>query len=106
MHLSQNKYIKDLLTRASMQDCKGTDTPCSIGLKLEKQVRGSMGQEFENPTLYRSIVGDLQYLILTRPDIAYSVHKLSQYLSSPTMQHWLACKKVLRYLQATITHGS
>lgn len=105
MHLSQTKYIKDLLTRASMQDCKGTDTPCSTGLKLEKQVRGSLGQEFENPTLYRSIVGGLQYLVLTRPDIAYSVHKLSQYLSSPIIQHWLACKKVLRYLQATVTHG-
>ena len=32
-------------------------------------------------------------------------YKLSQYLSSPTIQHWLACRKVLRYLQATITHG-
>ena len=98
MHLSQTKYIKDLLSRASMQDCKGTDTPFSTGLKLERQVKGPLGQEFENPTLYRSLVGDLQYLVLTRPDIAYSVHKLSQYLSSPTIQHWLACKKVLRYL--------
>ncbi|KAH9651886.1 retrovirus-related pol polyprotein from transposon RE1 [Citrus sinensis] len=105
MHLSQTKYIKDLLSRASMQDCKGTDTPFSTGLKLERQARGPLGQEFENPTLYRSIVGGLQYLVLTRPYIAYSVHKLSQYLSSPTIQHWLACKKVLRYLQATITHG-
>ena len=105
MHLSQTKYIKDLLSRASMQDCKGTDTPFSTGLKLERQAKGPLGQEFENPTLYRSIVGGLQYLVLTRPDIAYFVHKLSQYLSSPTIQHWLACKKVLRYLQATITHG-
>ena len=64
-----------------------------------------MGVEFENPTLYRSIIGGLQYLVLTRPDIAYSVHKLSQYLSAITLQHWLACKKVLRYLQATITYG-
>ena len=105
MHLSQNKYIKDLLSRASMQDCKGIDTPFSTGLKLERQAKGPLGQEFENPTLCRSIVGGLQYLVLTRPNIAYSAHKLSQYLSSPTIQHWLACKKVLRYLQATITHG-
>lgn len=33
------------------------------------------------------------------------MHKLSQYLSAPTLQHWLACKKVLRYLQSTITYG-
>ncbi|KAH9745735.1 retrovirus-related pol polyprotein from transposon RE2 [Citrus sinensis] len=90
MHLSQTKYIKDLLSRASMQDCKGTDTPFSTGLKLERQAKGLLGQEFENSTLYRSIVGGLQYLVLTRLDIAYSVHKLNQYLSSPTIQHWLA----------------
>ncbi|KAH9691439.1 hypothetical protein KPL70_016106 [Citrus sinensis] len=105
MHLSQTKYIKDLISKASMQSCKGSDTPFSTGFKLEKNVQGPLGQEFEEPALYRSIVGGLQYLILTRPDIAYSVHKLSQYLSNPTLQHWLACKKVLRYLQATATHG-
>ena len=88
-----------------MQNCKETETPFSIGYKLERATKGLLGAEFENPTLYRSIVGGLQYLILTRPDIAYSVHKLSQYLSAPTLQHWLACKKVLRYLQATITYG-
>ncbi|KAH9723193.1 retrovirus-related pol polyprotein from transposon RE1 [Citrus sinensis] len=105
MHLSQTKYIKDLLSRASMQNCKGSDTPLSTGQKLEKVANGCLGKEFEDPTLYRSIVGGLQYLILTRPDIAYSVHKLSQYLSAPTLQHWLACKKVLRYHQSTVTHG-
>ena len=88
-----------------MQNCKGSDTPFSTGFKLEKNVQGPLGQEFEEPALYRSIVGGLQYLILTRPDVAYSVHKLSQYLSNPTLQHWLACKKVLRYLQAIATHG-
>ncbi|KAH9714923.1 hypothetical protein KPL71_020828 [Citrus sinensis] len=105
MHLSQTKYIKDLLSKASMQDCKGSETPLSTGFKLERAVRGHLGQEFEDATLYRSIVGGLQYLILTRPDIAYAVHKLSQYLSAPTLQHWLACKKVLRYLQSTLTYG-
>ncbi|KAH9794830.1 hypothetical protein KPL71_005024 [Citrus sinensis] len=105
MHLSQTKYIKDLLTKASMQNCKETETPFSTGYKLERIAKGSLGAEFENPTLYRSLVGGLQYLVLTRPDIAYSVHKLNQYLSAPTLQHWLACKNVLRYLQATITYG-
>ncbi|KAH9686972.1 retrovirus-related pol polyprotein from transposon RE1 [Citrus sinensis] len=77
MHLSQTKYIKDLLSKASMQNCKQTDTPFSTGYKLERSAKGSLGAEFENATLYRSIVGGLQYLILTRPDIAYSVHKLN-----------------------------
>ncbi|KAH9769752.1 retrovirus-related pol polyprotein from transposon RE2 [Citrus sinensis] len=93
MHLSQTKYIKDLISKASMQNCKRSDTPFSTGFKLEKNVQGPLGQEFEEPALYRSIVGGLQYLILTRPNIAYSVHKLNQYLSNPTLQHWLAARK-------------
>ncbi|KAH9747507.1 hypothetical protein KPL70_004741 [Citrus sinensis] len=96
MHLSQMKYIKDLSSKASMQNCKRSDTPFSTGFKLEKNVKGPLGQEFEEPALYGSFIGGLQYLILTRHDIAYYVHKLSQYLSNPTLQHWLASKKVLR----------
>ena len=88
-----------------MQNCKGSYTPFSTDQKLEKAATGCLGQEFEDPTLYRNIVGGLQYLVLIRLDIAYLVHKLSQYLSAPTLQHWLACKKVLRYLQATVTYS-
>lgn len=71
---------------------------------MKEQSEG-IWDEFEDATLYRSIVGGLQYLILTRPHIAYAVYKLNQYLSAPTLQHWLACKKVLRYLQSTLTYG-
>lgn len=44
-------------------------------------------------------------MIFTIPDIAYAVHKLSQYLSAPTLQHLLARKKGIMYLQATVTYG-
>ncbi|KAH9763606.1 retrovirus-related pol polyprotein from transposon RE1 [Citrus sinensis] len=63
MHLSQTKYIKDLLSKASMQNCKEIDTPFSTCYKLERLAKGSLGAEFENPTLYRSIV--LRYLQAT-----------------------------------------
>ncbi|KAH9753212.1 retrovirus-related pol polyprotein from transposon RE1 [Citrus sinensis] len=52
-----------------------------------------------------SIVGGMQYLVLTRPEIAFSVHKLSQYVSAPSLQHLMACKRVLRYLKATQNYG-
>lgn len=64
-----------------MQGCKESDTPFSTCFHLGRTIKGPLGREFENPTLCRSIVGGLQYLILNRPDIGNLVNKLSQYLS-------------------------
>ncbi|KAH9696661.1 retrovirus-related pol polyprotein from transposon RE2 [Citrus sinensis] len=103
--LSQRKYIIDLLAKVDMINCKGIDTPLSTGLKLQKSVQGQLGHYLEDPTYYRSIVGSMQYLVLTRPEIAFAVNKLSQYVSAPTLQHLMACKRVLRYLKATQDYG-
>ena len=79
VYLSQRKYIRDLLAKVDMLECKGIDTPMSSSkdYRLQKNIEGEMGYYIEDPSHYRSIVGGLQYLILTRPEIAYSVHKLS-----------------------------
>ena len=58
-----------------------------------------------DPTPYRKLVGGLQYLSLTRPDVSFAVNRLSQYMHSPTELHWTALKRVLRYLKNTIFHG-
>ncbi|KAL2461833.1 putative mitochondrial protein [Abeliophyllum distichum] len=63
------------------------------------------GTALTNYTEYRTIVGSLQYLCLTCPDIAYAVNKLSQFIHRPTMEHWNAAKRLLRYLCGTLTHG-
>ncbi|KAH9745092.1 retrovirus-related pol polyprotein from transposon RE1 [Citrus sinensis] len=80
VYLSQRKYIRDLLAKVDMLECKGIDTPMSSSkdYRLQKNVEGEMGYYIEDPSHYRSIVGGLQYLVLTRPEIAYSVHKLSE----------------------------
>ncbi|PNX67794.1 histone deacetylase, partial [Trifolium pratense] len=67
--LSQAKYIRDLLAKANMDTAHGMPTPMVSSLKLSKV--GSV--PVEDPTLFRSIVGALQYATLTRPEIAYSV---------------------------------
>ena len=54
---------------------------------------------------YRSIVGGLQYLTLTRPDIAFAVNKVCQYLHCPTSEHYSAVKRILRYISGTIDIG-
>jgi hypothetical protein len=51
----------------------------------------------EDSTKYRSVVGALQYLTLTRPDLSYAVNKVCQYLHAPTTMHWTAAKRILRY---------
>ncbi|KAH9685579.1 Receptor-like protein 3 [Citrus sinensis] len=78
LYLSQRKYIRDLLTKVDMIECKGVDTPISTGLKLQKVVQGELVYFLEDPSRYRSIVGGVQYLILTRPEIAFVVNKITK----------------------------
>ena len=101
LHLSQTKYISDLLKNAHMIDSKGCPTPMSSSDKLVRD----RGAAFENPSLYRSLIGSLQYFTLTRPEIAFTVNKLSQFLAAPTVIRWQACKRLLRYLQNTADFG-
>jgi hypothetical protein len=56
-------------------------------------------------TQYRSIVGALQYLTLTRPDISFAVNKVCQFLHSPTTVHWTVVKRIMRYLNASTKLG-
>ena len=99
--LTQRKYITDLLLKTNMSSCKPSPTPMVQHLHLSKDD----GPLFDSPTLYRSTIGALQYLTLTRPDIAYPVNRLSQFLQQPTVSHWSACKRLLRYLQGTKSVG-
>jgi histone deacetylase 1/2 len=99
--LNQAKYIHDLLCKAKMENCKPIGSPMMSSCKLSKIGSDTM----TDPTLYRSTVGALQYATLTRPDIAFSVNKVCQFMSQPLESHWKAVKRILRYLKGTLHHG-
>ena len=65
----------------------------------------SDGPLFLDPTLYLSLVGALQYLTITRPDIAHAVNSVSQFLHSPTEDHFLAVKRILHCVKGTLQFG-
>ncbi|GKA08398.1 retrovirus-related pol polyprotein from transposon RE1 [Tanacetum coccineum] len=100
LFLSQAKYATDVLTRAALLDSKPVSTPLAAN---EVFVTG--GSLFANPTLYRSLVGALQYLTITRPDLSYAVNQASQFLHAPTDAHFQSVKRILRYVKGTITYG-
>ena len=86
-----------------MQHCKSVSTPLSTSEKLSAQDGELLGPA--DVTRFRSIVGALQYLTLTRPDISFSVNKVCQFLHSPTTLHWPTVKRILRYLKFTVSTG-
>ena len=98
-YLSQEKYIHDLLDRASLTDHRTVETPMELNVHL----RPTDGEPLSDPTRYRHIVGSLVYLGVTRPDISHSVHILSQFVSAPTQLHYTHLLRVLRYLRGTIS---
>jgi histone deacetylase 1/2 len=54
----------------------------------------------EDATTYRTIVGGLKYLILTRPDLSFGVNKVCQYLHASRSSHWSTV-----YVHFTLSHG-
>ena len=101
LYLTQSKYIHDLLVRTKMDGAKPLPSPIIAG----KQLSIHDGDPMSDPHTYRSTVGALQYLTLTRSDITFVVNKASQFMHNPTTLHWKGVKRILRYLNGTIYHG-
>lgn len=84
-----------------MMEAHACSTPMNVGIKLSS----TDSEPFQNPSLYKSAISALQYLTVTRPDLNFTMNKLSQFLQAPAEFHWQAYKRVLWYIKDTIQYG-
>ncbi|CAL2225684.1 unnamed protein product [Prunus armeniaca] len=96
--LSQTKYIVDLLKRHSMTDCKH----CSTLICASRQLSSLASELLSDAIEYRQLVGSLQYLTFTKPDMSFDVHHIVQFMSAPRSPHLVAAKRILHYLNSTL----
>ncbi|XP_017190466.1 uncharacterized mitochondrial protein AtMg00810-like [Malus domestica] len=101
LFLSQSKYVSDLLHKTDIGLSKPCNTPCLPYTRLLKDD----GKPFHDPALYRNVVGALQCLTFTRPNVAFSLHQVCQFMHCPMESHFIAVKRILRYLKGTMDYG-
>ena len=101
MFLSQRKYAQEILHWAHMSSCKHASTPVDTKSKLSCTSR----KPLVTPSFYRKLVGALQYLTFTWPDMSYAVQQLCLFMQDPKEPHFNAMKCVHRYLQGTLSFG-
>jgi hypothetical protein len=99
--LYQKSFSLKILNNFAMVNCKPVSTPMILGQKLMKEDEAPK----TDGKSYRSLVGSLLYLTATRPDILFVVNYLSRYMQDPSQIHFMAVKRVLRYLKGTVSFG-
>jgi len=88
LFLSQKKYAEEIIERAGMASCK----PCPPPVDTKPKMSAKSRTLFEDPSLYRSLVGALQYLTFTRPDISYAVQQICLFMHNPMDDHMHALR--------------
>ncbi|KAL6333807.1 hypothetical protein AAG906_028993 [Vitis piasezkii] len=106
VYMAQPKGFEDptnpqFVYRVNLIGIRPYHAPCVLGTKLSK----FDGDPLLDPSEYRHTVGALQYITLTRPEIAYYMNQLCQHMQTPTTAHWTTAKRVLRYLKNTLDFG-
>nr|XP_020157047.1 uncharacterized mitochondrial protein AtMg00810-like [Aegilops tauschii subsp. strangulata] len=96
--LHQQKYAYKLLERAGMLNCK----PASMLADTKAKVSAVKGSPVSDAPLYRSIVGALQYLTLTQPNLQYAVQQVWLHMHAPRDTHWALVKRILWYIRGTM----
>jgi ATP-binding cassette subfamily B (MDR/TAP) protein 1 len=96
LRINQIKYLKEILKRFWMEECKPIGVPLDRKMKLQRNVNGN---DESKGSPYQQAVGSLMYAMLcTRPDLAYPISVLNQHMANPNMDHWMTIKWIFRYL--------
>lgn len=101
IHICQCKYTLDILVESGSVGSR----PLKLPMEQYLLLRHDAGSVLRDGAIYRRLVGRLLYLTLTRPDISFAVHQLSQFLSSPIDVHLRAAHHVLHYLKQAPGQG-
>ena len=101
IYMSQRKYALDILQDTGLTGARPDKFPMEQYLKLTPDD----GELLKDPVKYRRLVGRLIYLTVTRPDLAFSVRTLSQYIQDPRKPHWDAAIRVLKYIKGSPGQG-
>ena len=92
--LPKRKYVLDLLSETGKVGANSCSSPMASGVHLTKE-----GELFEDPERYRRLVGKLNYLTVTHPEIAHSISVISQCMYFPTVENWAIVEHILCYLK-------
>ena len=106
--MSQEEYLKKVVRKFYMELSRNVKVPLAGHFKLSAEQSPVTEEEKIKMTKipYASAVGSLMYsMICTRPDLAYAVSVLSKYMANPGLDHWLAMKWVLKYVNSTVNYG-
>ncbi|KAK8930958.1 hypothetical protein KSP39_PZI016350 [Platanthera zijinensis] len=99
--ISQTKFTNELLKKFGMENATSMRTPMGSTMSLDKDEKGKPFDE----TKYRSIIGSLLYLTASRPDIMFSTCVCARYQVNTKESHYVAAKRILRYLKGTPNLG-
>ncbi|XP_020692005.1 uncharacterized protein LOC110106436 [Dendrobium catenatum] len=99
--LNQRHYALKILQDAGLHDCSSTPTPITPSSSQSDPT----DKPFADPHLYRNIVGSLQYLSITRPDISFASNRICQHMHAPTDRHFQMLKRFLRYIKGSLDIG-
>ena len=81
-----------------MSECKPAPAPAPTPVTTSSKLYADVGSPYDNPTLYCSLAGTLQYLTFTRPDISYAVQQMCLFMHDPRVKHMAALHRILRYI--------